>query len=553
MDMSLEVRRADHIIWAAAGDYSFAPNFRAFDRTGQADFYWNFILGAAHRYFNMAEIDHFLELCQHQYEADLFTNLTWIGLEHAIFEKARADWENLAELRREFAEAYIKDLDITQLIDYFDLIKLAYFEDALGMPAKVTNVQRKLLEELKIPGTADTQEAIRRLQRIFKTYFYRDIKAEPDRKLNLAWRIHLPGGRPGMILRLFLRRAGILRTEVYSGIVAESVFKEKTVGRFHLSGGKTQRREIEQQFGKSLLSKQATEELEAKNCRGIHDGIHIHLAGAPPGDAGGEAARQLKSNLEYYRSYLNRNRNIVARLTQSIAQILERDTEVEKVRTTHGDLLAGKCWRGIKLNDPRIFSKQLYHEQFDLSFDILVDASASQLKRQEEIAQAAYIMASAFSANAIEVRVITYKSIGDYLVLNILKDYKDRSCEAIFTYFASGFNRDGLAVRTALGLMDESGHPQKYLIVITDGNPSDLTGIKNNKLFGRTMDYGGRAAIEDLAKEVTRGKSQGIKVVGLLIGRDENLEAMETIFGQNLLHLKDPIDMTDSLLRALRQ
>ena len=553
MTMNLEVRRADHIIWAAAGDYSFAPNFRAFDRSGRADFYWNFILGAARHYFDMAELHRFFELCQEQYEADLFTNLTWIGLEHAIYEKARADWENLQSLRREFAENYIKDLDITQLIDYFDLVKLAYFEDVLGNPGKVTTIQQKLLEELKIPGSADTADVISRMRHIFKTYFYRDLKAKANRRLIMPWQIHLPGGRPGMVLRLLLRRTGILRTEIYSGIVAESVFKEKTVGRFHFTTGQTQRREIETQFGKSLLTRHATERLEAKECRGVHEGIHIHLAGATPGEAGGEAARQLKSNLEYYRDHLDRNRNIVARLTQSIAQILERDSKVEKVVASHGDLLAGKCWRGLKLNDPRIFSKQLYHEHFDLSFDILVDASASQLKRQEEIAQAAYIMASAFSANDIEVRVLTYKSIGEYLVLNILKGYKEKSAEGIFAYYASGFNRDGLAVRTTLDLMAESSHPQKYLIVITDGNPSDITGIKNNKFLGRTMDYGGRAAIEDLAKEVTRGKSQGIKLVGLLIGRDENLAAMETIFGQNLLHLKDPIDMTDSLLRALRQ
>ena len=67
------------------------------------------------------------------------------------------------------------------------------------------------------------------------------------------------------------------------------------------------------------------------------------------------------------------------------------------------------------------------------------------------------------------------------------------------------------------------------------------------------MDYAGRAAVLDLAQEVTKGKSQGIKIVGLLIGRDENLDSFETVFGHNRLHLKDPMDMTDSLLRALRQ
>ena len=90
-------------------------------------------------------------------------------------------------------------------------------------------------------------------------------------------------------------------------------------------------------------------------------------------------------------------------------------------------------------------------------------------------------------------------------------------------------------------------------IGITDGKPSDIVGNKNTRRHGRTMDYAGRAAVLDLAQEVTKGKSQGIKIVGLLIGRDENLDSFETVFGHNRLHLKDPMDMTDSLLRALRQ
>lgn len=553
MDMKLEVRRADHIIWAAARDYSFAPDFRAFDRTGQADFYWNFILGAARRCFDMAKIRHFLELCQDQYEAELFANLTWLGLEHAIYEKSKDEWLNLPVLRREFAENYIKDLDITQLIDYFDLIKLAYFQDALGSPRKVTGIQQKLLKELKIPGEADTEEAIRRLTQIFKTYFYREIKDGTKRQIRLPWRIRLPGGRPGMVIRLFMKRTGLLRTQVVTGIVSDMVFKEKSAGRFHFSFQSTQRSAIEEQFGRSLLSRKETDRLEAEQCHGVHEGLHIHLAGADAPDTGGELATRTEKNLEYYRSHLQRNRNIVARLTQSLAEILAKDSEIVTVRSAAGDLMAGRCYRGIHLNDSAIFFKRHYHEQFDLSFDILIDASASQLNRQEEIAQAAYILSSAFAANAIDVRVLTYKSIGEYLVLNVLKTYKDRSSEGVFAYFASGFNRDGLAVRTSLALMAESTRRQKYLIVITDGNPSDITGIRNSRFLGRTADYGGLAAIDDLAREVTRGKSLGIKIVGLLIGRDENLEAQKTVFGQNLLHLKDPIHITDSLLQALKQ
>lgn len=539
------------MIWSAAGDYSFAPDFRAFDRLGQADVYWNFILGAAHRYFDMTAIRHFLELCQNQFEAELFVNLTWIALEHSIYEKARDSWVNLEAMRMEYAEHYIRDLDITQLVEYFDMVKLAYFKEILEGVPKAAGTQQKLLEELKIPGTADTEEVILRLKQLFKTYFYREIKEGTGAKLNLSLRLHLPGGKPGMALRLLMRRAGLLRAEVVTGIVPEAVLQEKTASRFHFAAGRTLREDIEEHYGTSLLTGPQTQHLEEEECQGTHEGLHIHLAGSDLRDEGGETARQTRNNLEYYRSHLLRNRNIVARLTQNIAEVLARETTVETAAASQGSLVGRKCYRALYLGDHKIFEKRIWHESFDLSFDILVDASASQLKRQEEIAQAAYIMASAFTANHIPVRVMTYKSIREYLVLNVLKDYQDRSGEGIFSYFASGFNRDGLAVRTALKLMENTGSRQKYLIVISDGNPSDITGIRSSRFLGRAADYGGRAAVEDLAREVTKGKSQGIRIVGLLIGREENLAAQEMIFGQNLLHLKDPIHIADSLLRVM--
>lgn len=45
----LESERAGHgsLIWNTAGDYSFEPNFKAYDAEGRADLYWNSIIGAA--------------------------------------------------------------------------------------------------------------------------------------------------------------------------------------------------------------------------------------------------------------------------------------------------------------------------------------------------------------------------------------------------------------------------------------------------------------------------------------------------------------------------
>ena len=37
----LQKRRADNIVWGCAEDYSFIPDFKAYDRDGKVDIYWN--------------------------------------------------------------------------------------------------------------------------------------------------------------------------------------------------------------------------------------------------------------------------------------------------------------------------------------------------------------------------------------------------------------------------------------------------------------------------------------------------------------------------------
>ena len=44
-----EKRRARNLIWNAAADYSFEPDFKAYDEDGRADLYWNSIIGACGR------------------------------------------------------------------------------------------------------------------------------------------------------------------------------------------------------------------------------------------------------------------------------------------------------------------------------------------------------------------------------------------------------------------------------------------------------------------------------------------------------------------------
>ena len=53
----LQKRRADNIIWNCAEDYSFVPDFKAYDRSGSVDLYWNIIFGSARRHCEYAKLE----------------------------------------------------------------------------------------------------------------------------------------------------------------------------------------------------------------------------------------------------------------------------------------------------------------------------------------------------------------------------------------------------------------------------------------------------------------------------------------------------------------
>ena len=53
----LQKRRADNIIWNCAKDYSFAPDFKAYDENGGVDLYWNIIFGSARRHYEYEKLE----------------------------------------------------------------------------------------------------------------------------------------------------------------------------------------------------------------------------------------------------------------------------------------------------------------------------------------------------------------------------------------------------------------------------------------------------------------------------------------------------------------
>ena len=50
-------RRAENIIWTAAGKHDFSPDFKAYDLEGRAELYFNCIIGAVRRHYEYEKIE----------------------------------------------------------------------------------------------------------------------------------------------------------------------------------------------------------------------------------------------------------------------------------------------------------------------------------------------------------------------------------------------------------------------------------------------------------------------------------------------------------------
>ena len=80
-------RRADNIIWNCAIDYSFVPDFKAYDKNGNVDLYWNILFGSARRHFEYEKLEKLFTMLDSYKDAAVYQSIFWNALEPVLFEK----------------------------------------------------------------------------------------------------------------------------------------------------------------------------------------------------------------------------------------------------------------------------------------------------------------------------------------------------------------------------------------------------------------------------------------------------------------------------------
>jgi hypothetical protein len=539
-----EKRRAVNLIWNAARDYSFEPDFKAYDEEGRADLYWNCIIGAVHRHYDYEKLQALFASFHGCTDEALYEQLLWLGLEGCAFARDASQRPALPALRRSYARHVLALSRAEENDRLLDLLELGHYRRALGQDPGLGPRERELLDALELDPSLDTDGLVRQAEGVLRERFGFAPQPPEDEAPAARRRRHLLfGRRKGAHADLPAVRgfAFGFGEHTYGG--TQTGDADQTgfrLGFLSLQTEEGLRTYIERFFGEPLYARRDVDRMERELCGGNHRGCHLYFSRGvrsselPEGFAGMQkraVLRQIDRNRAFYDEHLAQSRSSISRLTSRIRNAMQAHMEENTVRSGAGRLDAGRVWRSVYLQDDRIFNRTLRGDTGDLSVDLLLDASTSQLHRQEVIATQGYIIAESLTRCQIPVRVSSFCSMSGYTVVNLFRDYgeKDQN-KSLFNYFTTGCNRDGLAIRVAAKLMEKSPCEHRMLIILSDAKPNDVVKVEES---GGSWDYTEDVGVRDAAAEVRRARMQGISVICVFTGEDAELPAAHTIYGRD--------------------
>ena len=307
---------------------------------------------------------------------------------------------------------------------------------------------------------------------------------------------------------------------------------------------------LETKFGKSIYPVEQVARLEKRLCTGNHKFTHLFYTRGEVGELRGiyntfelhQRKRQeevIAGNRAYYQKHLLQNRLLIARLSTGIMNSVLLHMQPSRRKANTGALDPGLAWRAARLGDERVFQRTENENAGDISVDILLDASHSQVDRAARISSQAYIIAEALSRCRVPCRVMSFCSMSGFTIMRLFNDYSSGGNGSIFDYYAEGCSRDGLAIRAAGDLMRRAPYEHKLLIVLSDVKPLDAAAKirKDERDIG--VPYDSIRALTDTAHEVRRLRADGVSVICLFTGEDDNLPAAKLVYGQDFVRIRD--------------
>lgn len=316
---------------------------------------------------------------------------------------------------------------------------------------------------------------------------------------------------------------------------------------------------MELNYGRSYLSESEQRQMNRRICRDAHADCSLYFTDGILTDmvrvnSQSEYARKSKEqNLRVF----HQNRRVTMRnievLTDILKYALTARAEEEASRSEYGNIVPNRLWNIGRTSNRQLFERIQKCESSEFAVDVLIDASGSQRSRQSQVALQAYIISRALSNTGIPHRVMGFCTFWDYTVMRRFREYDEGSAadERIFEFYGSSNNRDGLAVRAAAWGLGQRQEENKILIVLSDGRPNDI--IVNRPGSRNPAPYFGEYAVRDTAIEVRKIRSEGICVLGVFAGEEEDLAAERKIFGKDFAYIRQIYNFSPVVGRYLKK
>lgn len=579
-------RRAENIIWNTAGRYDFDPPFMAFLENGRPDFYFNMIIGLAYRWLDVDALTAFFARYAGSHRAEEYDELLWLGIENCLYEKEAPHRPVMKKLREEKARLFFRNQQTLSRQQMMLQSMLLYeqqeirWKKVLGERQEIlSGRERSLARALEFPGDLDTRGLLAAMERVLRDELHFRIPTETSG----SGRKEVSGAKARFLRRVLHREDHYRDTLIVRNGTAEGD-RQGAAQLTHAVGDRKSVQDYEtdllyirKSLGDSILSDADLRMLENNLCvknhaycrlwvtdgRGVPSRQAAAVKQAPAGAGGtgpdeesaaaqrmsGRDARDLEQVQRDSAAQGGRNRawlqermqlvnSNVRRLSARMDEVLSSYERALPEEARAGRLESEKAYRLPVLQDPDVFTRAGDETERSVTIDILLDASASRLNYQEQLAGEAYMIAKACQTVHVPVQVECFRSLRGFTVLQILKNRSSRDCSHILDYFAGGWNRDGLGLRVAENFLpDKREAALRILLVLTDASPNDSTRVPPEKGDILDSEYQGRTAVLDARDAVAGLRQNGVRTAAVFLGPTLYMENLHTIYGKECVRI----------------
>ncbi|WP_329957463.1 cobaltochelatase CobT-related protein [Novisyntrophococcus fermenticellae] len=560
--------RIRNLVWTISGDYTLGikPDVESFLTSRNTSIYDSIKQGAFAKYLDREQLSLYLvkKVFMQAQEAPLLM-VSSLCIEEAVKDRLMGEREGIAAIRKKACEEILDEEFNMLTSSNLGMLKAACLRESLDGHIVTTKQNTRWLELLhSLKDTRDTGRVIRVIDELYNQVVEPDFEKKKgglDKVLavtleelkEFSWKDYLSEEMYEENLEVYLERISETMTtldireekEEEPQAKNEEEKKKKKILVVDEEALEKMNLYVQLNYGKTYLSNREEKTVNYQMCRGIHDECSLYftegiLQNPVKKNYQLEYAKKLKDkNLnEYYDNHRIVKQNIRI-LTDMLRRALTMHDQQDIVRTDCGMINPSQLWKVGRSRDTKLFLKEIKQDSINFAVDVLIDASGSQRKRQGKVAMQAYTISEALSNLSISHRVMSFCTFWDYTILHRFRDYEDdrKMNGRIFEYMTSANNRDGLAIKAVGAQLATREEEHKILIVLSDGKPYDV--VVNRPGNKNPEPYRGEYAVKDTAFEVRKLRQQGISVLGVFAGEEQELLAERRIFGKDFAYIRN--------------